>query len=333
MRRTALLLSIWACMAAPAFAADDPRPPAPPTPPAGPPDDMRPPAPPEDRVCGSRGKRGDLEVIGLTADQRLVCFDESRPERAREIGPIVLMGGETIVGIDFRPANGKLYGLGSAAGIYTIDPTDATATLVARLVDANMMAVALNGTSFGIDFNPVPDRLRVVSNAGQNLRINVDNGVTIVDAALNPAPGTGVTGVGYTNNDNDPNTQTVLYDIDTMNDQLSIQAPPNNGTLNPVGKLTVKNAVQDVGLVTGFDIFSQLRKVSAATAMTPQINTTEEVRALATLTVAMKTQVFRVNLDTGALEPRGAFRSTDAVIDIGIPLVQGPPAPGPRGGD
>ncbi len=192
-----------------------------------------------------------------------------------------------------------------------------------------MMAVALNGTSFGIDFNPVPDRLRVVSDAGQNLRINVDTGVTTVDAALNPAPGTGVTGVGYTNNDNDPNTLTVLYDIDTMNDQLSIQAPPNNGTLNPVGKLTVK----DVGLGTGFDIFSRLRQVSPATAMTPQINTTVEVRALATLTVAMKTQVYHVNLVTGAIEPRGAFRSTDTVIDIGIPLVQGPGGPGSSGSD
>ena len=322
MRRTALLLSICAWMAASVFASDGARPPAPP------------PAPPDDAVCGTRGSPRDLEVIGLTADQRLVCFRENRPEGARDIGPIVgLMGGEKLVGIDFRPANGKLYGLGSAAGIYTIDPTDATATLVARLVDASMMAVALNGTSFGIDFNPVPDRLRVVSDAGQNLRINVDNGATTVDGALNPAPGTGVTGVGYTNNDNDPNTLTVLYDIDTMNDQLSIQAPPNNGTLNPVGKLTVKNAVQDVGLGTGFDIFSRLRQVSAATAMTPQINTTVEVRALATLTVGMQTQVYRVNLVTGAIEPRGAFRSTDAVIDIGIPLVQGPGGPGSTGPD
>jgi hypothetical protein len=293
-------------------------------------DAARPPAPGDGEVCGRRGSPRDLEVIGLTGDQRLVCFRENRPEAAREIGPVVgLMGGETLVGIDFRPANGMLYGLGSAAGIYTIDPTDATATFVARLVNmATMMPVALSGTSFGIDFNPVPDRLRVVSDAGQNLRINVDNGVTIVDAALNPAPGTGVTGVGYTNNDNDPNTQTVLFDIDTLNDQLSIQAPPNNGTLNPVGKLTVKNAVQDVGLVTGFDIFSRLRAVSPATAMTPQINTTVEVRALATLTVGMQTQVYRVNLVTGAIEPRGAFRAADAVIDIGIPLLQGP---GPRG--
>ncbi len=120
MRRTALLLSICAWMAAPAFAGDDARPPAPPAP------GMRPPPPPDDAVCGTRGSPRDLEVMGLTADQRLVCFRENQPERARDIGPIVgLMGGETLVGIDFRPANGKLYGLGSAAGIYTIDPGDA----------------------------------------------------------------------------------------------------------------------------------------------------------------------------------------------------------------
>ena len=60
-------------------------------------------------------------------------------------------------------------------------------------------------------------------------------------------------GVGYTNNDADPNTATTLYDIDTATDQVSIQAPPNNGNLNPVGKLGV-----DTNAVVGFDIFSDL---------------------------------------------------------------------------
>ena len=38
-----------------------------------------------------------------------------------------------------------------------------------------------------MDFNPVPDRLRVVSDTGQSLRINVDTGAVITDTALNPA--------------------------------------------------------------------------------------------------------------------------------------------------
>lgn len=273
-------------------------------------------------VCGSNGTFDRLDVIGLTADQRLVCFNEDSPGRTRNIGAVAgLQGGETLLGIDFRPANGQLYGLGNAGGIYLINAGNANAMLVSRIVALGTTTpVPLNGTSFGVDFNPVPDRFRIISDAGQNLRVNVDNGMTNIDANLNPAPGTGVTGAGYTNNDNDPNTLTVLYDIDTMGDQLSIQAPPNNGTLNPVGRLTLNNVVQNVGLTTGFDIFSELQRVSAATATTPQINTTRRVKALAALTVGTQAQLFGVNLTTGALSSRGTLRQP--LVDIAIPLVQ-----------
>src|SRR5688572_7609093 len=150
----------------------------------------------ESGVCGSNGTFDRLDVIGLTADQRLVCFNEGSTDRSRSIGTVAgLQGGETLLGIDFRPANGQLYGLGSGGGIYLINAANASAMLVSRLVPvAPATAVALNGTSFGVDFNPVPDRFRIISDAGQNLRVNVDNGMTNVDGNLNPAPGTGVTG-------------------------------------------------------------------------------------------------------------------------------------------
>ena len=80
--------------------------------------------------------------------------------------------------------------------------------------------------------------------------------------------------------------------------------------------------MQNVGLTTGFDIFSQLQRVSAATATTPQINTTQRVKALAALAVGTQIQLFGVNLTTGALSSRGTFRAGDQIIDITIPLVQ-----------
>src|SRR5262245_33899820 len=166
------------------------------------------------RTCGEdRGR--SLEVVGLTADQRLVCFKTDRPRLARDIAAVSGLQSDTkLVGIDYRPANGALYGVGDQAGIYVIDPSTAVATLVAR---AN---VALQGTSFGVDFNPAADRLRIVSDTGQNLRINVADGVTTVDGSLTnpPNPATGVTGAMYTNNDADPNTGTTLFDIDSALD-------------------------------------------------------------------------------------------------------------------
>jgi Domain of unknown function (DUF4394) len=116
----------------------------------------------------------------------------------------------------------------------------------------------------------------------------------------------GITSVAYTNNDADPNTVTTLFNIDTILDQVNIQAPPNAGTLNPTGKLNV-----DVALTVGFDIYSKLTN-----------GTTADGRALASLISEGQTRLYSINLFTGQASGRGAFRSFNAVIDIAIPLSQ-----------
>jgi hypothetical protein len=245
-----------------------------------------------------------LQVIGLTADQRLVRFREDSPQKTRTIGSISgLSGGDTkLVGIDFRPATGALYGLGDAGGVYTLDVTNAQATFKAQL------SVALSGTSFGVDFNPTVDRLRIISDNGQNLRANVDDGSTIVDLPLNNAGVTalGVTGAAYTNNDLDANTATTLFDIDTSLDQVSIQAPPQNGSLNPSGKLLV-----DVGASVGFDIYSRLSQGRSMAAL-----------AFASLSVGGRAGFFTINLLSGEATLRNWFAFSDQVVDIALPLAQ-----------
>jgi hypothetical protein len=168
--------------------------------------------------------------------------------------------------------------------------------------------VALSGIEFGVDFNPTVDRLRIVSDNGQNLRANVDDGTTSVDLALNNAGVTalGVTGVGYTNNDLDANTATTLFDIDTTLDQVSIQAPPNNGSLNPSGKLLV-----DVGSPVGFDIYSRLSQGRSVAAI-----------GFASLSVGGRAGFFRINLLAGEATLRNWFPFSDQVVDIALPLAQ-----------
>ena len=266
--------------------------------------------------CASGGDSSywqTLQVVGLTSDQRLVCFNEFSPGEARTIGFVSgLMTDTLLVGIDFRVQDRKLYGVGNAGGVYLLDTSNGAATLVNRL------SVALNGTSFGIDFNPVADRLRIVSNTGQNLRHNVNaGGVTLTDAPLNYAPGTplnsigptatGVVGVGYTNNDLDALTSTTLYALDSNLDQIALQSPPNNGSLAAIGKLTV-----DTGAAAGFDIYSIIRN-----------GVSVDVQALATLSAADgSTALYSVKLPTGKATLRGSFSNTLKVIDIAIPLNQ-----------
>ena len=248
---------------------------------------------------------GRLQVVGLTADQRLICFSETDPGSANTLGFIsgFLRGDSKLIGIDYRPATQQLYGLGNAGGVYTID------TASARLTFRSQLNVVLSGTSFGVDFNPAVDRMRIISDTGQNLRANVDTGATLVDGILTytpPTAATGVTGAAYTNNDSDPNTATTLYDIDSTLDQVAIQSPANNGTLSATGKLTV-----DTHSSVGFDIYSTIRN-----------GTTVDVQGLASLTVGGRSGLYSITLFSGKATLRGTFSTSDQVVDIAIPLNQ-----------
>lgn len=254
-----------------------------------------------------KDKERGLTVVGLTSDQRLISFDECAPQRSKSTKPVSgLVDGDTaLIGIDYRVQDGNLYGVGNAGGVYIINAKTAVATLVNRL------SVALSGTSFGVDFNPAADRLRIISDDGQNLRHNVNaGGVTLVDGTLNYTPGTpaaSVTGAAYTNNDLDPNTSTTLFDIDSALDQVVLQSPPNNGSLAATGKLLV-----DTSLAVGFDIHSTLRGGS-----------TVEVEALASLSSPTgAASLYSINLISGKVTWRGLFKASDQVTDIAIPLDQ-----------
>ena len=90
--------------------------------------------------------------------------------------PVSISGlgaGETVLGIDVRPATGELLGLGSSSRLYTIDPVTGVAT--ARTSNAFIPALADDVAAF--DVNPVNDRVRVVTANGQNLRVNPDTGL------------------------------------------------------------------------------------------------------------------------------------------------------------
>ncbi|MBD2756117.1 DUF4394 domain-containing protein [Spirosoma validum] len=158
-----------------------------------------------------------------------------------------LQSGESIVGIDQRPVNGQLYALGSTSRLYTIAVT-ATASWSAVAV-GSAGAFTLSGTDFGFDFNPTVDRIRVVSNTGQNLRLNpMDGSLTATDGNLNPGT-PNVSAAAYTNNFAGAAT-TMLYDIDVRpGSAVLLQQNANPGILTTVGPLGI-----EVESANGFDI-------------------------------------------------------------------------------
>ena len=100
--------------------------------------------------CATRSTNGrGLAVVGLVADGSLVCFRDSNTNRLATIGTLTGFDQDTsLIGLDYRPANDTLYGVGNAGGVYTVDASTAAVKLVSRLNQP------LQGTSFGVDFNP-----------------------------------------------------------------------------------------------------------------------------------------------------------------------------------
>ncbi|MGQ0698336.1 MAG: DUF4394 domain-containing protein [Panacagrimonas sp.] len=254
------------------------------------------------KLCAPVLQRG----IALTADQRLVCFSVALPQLAVEIGALTgFIGTDTaLIGIDYRVQDGKLYGVGNTGGVYTVDVQSAALTLV------SVLTVAPVGTSFGVDFNPAADRLRIVSNTGQNLRHQL-GGATIADAVLNngaavPVTTTGIVGAAYTNNDLSPRTATTLFDISATTDQVLVQSPANSGILAPTGTLTTTTEA-----AVGFDIRSM---VNAA-------GDTVSNQGFATFTDASGVaKLYTVDVLSGVAGLIGGFSPRNRnVIDISFP--------------
>jgi hypothetical protein len=200
-------------------------------------------------------------IFGVTTANNLVRFDPAAPGTLLTTVAITgLQVGEQIVGIDFRPSDGQLYALTDGDRIYIL----ALATGVATQVGVNA-SFDVTGAAFGFDFNPVPDRIRSVSDAAQNLRLNpFDGTLSATDGVLayavadaNAAATPMVVGAAYTNSF--PGTATTtLYDIDSGLDILVMQNPPNSGTLVTVGPLGF-----DTGAQVSFDI-SRLNQAFAS---------------------------------------------------------------------
>ena len=240
------------------------------------------------------------QLVAVTAQHELIVFHAGEPRRIVERRPVTgLAAGEQIVGIDYRVARGVLYALSQAGRLYTLDvPSGAL-----RPVGAAPLAVPLQGTVFGFDFNPAADRIRVVSSTGQNLRLHPDTGAVVDgDAAMEgvqPDPvlrfawsdvNTGrtadIAAAAYTYNAKDDKL-TTNYAIDRALGALVMQGSregatpvvsPNSGQLRTVGPLGL-GPLADVS----FDIadVGNTALLAAGTAAEP------------------RTRLFSVDLETG----------------------------------
>jgi len=273
-----------------------------------------------------------VDSSALLSGNRLSAFPATFPAGFET--PVAITGlamGDSLVSIDRRPQNGFLYGLGyngttGTVQLYSVSATTAVATPIGGIANGVVGGfVAADGTTpvrigtdatttFGIDFNPTVDRIRVVNSAGQNFRMNPNNGALVdgdtvapgvnMDGALN-GPTMAAQETAYTNSAPSV-TVTTQYTIDQTIDSVCIQNPPNAGTLTLCQALSVP-----VETVQGFDIPPTVTVTTSAAAATGS--------GLAVVRASGRTQdeLVNINLANGTVTTAGPI-STAGVIGIAL---------------
>lgn len=245
----------------------------------------------------------------LTQDLQLLTVNAGQPGRVlQRVALQNLPAGERLVGMDYRISKGVLFTLSRSGRLYTINTDTGVVTPVGTAAPA-----ALEGAVFGVDFNPVADRIRVVSNSGQSLRLHPDTGaVAAVDPAVAYEPGDAQAGqkpalmaAAYTYNKKDEKL-TTNYAIDGRSGMLVRQGSvegvqpvvsPNTGRLFTVGPLGT-GALQDAAL--------DIADVSGAAFAALQTATQGPYR------------LYLVNLDSGKAEALGTLAGGAAVVGIAV---------------
>ncbi len=195
------------------------------------------------------------EIVAVTVSNHLLRFNAGQPQQVRERRPLVgLRAGDRLLGIDYRVARGQLYGLGASGQLYRIDVAQARAEPVGPGV-----ALPPGSREWGFDFNPTVDRIRVVGDAGVNLRLHPDTGALVATdgaLALDGGGASAVLAAGYTyNTQNDKITTNFAIDAQGRlltqgtREGATPAVSPNTGRLFAVGEMgtgPVAHAVFDI---------------------------------------------------------------------------------------
>ena len=201
-------------------------------------------------AAGAAASAANAATLAALQDGKAIVWIDT--DQKKVTGSVKLDGGASLVGFDVRPSDSKLYGVTPDGAIVTLDAKTGKWEKKSQLSEA-----LPKGASFSVDFNPVADRMRILSSTGMSLRVNVEDGKATVDGSLKYADGDANKGkqpmvtAGAYSNSYAGTKETALYDIDAANSAFVRQAPPNDGILNTLGKLTAK-----VDADVAFDIWS-----------------------------------------------------------------------------
>lgn len=235
-----------------------------------------------------------LEGYYLTSANRLIGFGTVDGARALLSTTLATAAGESLLDIDYRASEGRLYALGSLGGIYSI--SNSAAVLISTLPAGTLAS----GVRYVLDIDPVSDRMRVLGGNGDNLLVEINSGrvtrdtsITITGAA---AP---VAGVAFTDKtDATEGRVSLTYTLDAVGDAIHALNPARTGTTTRVAGLGL-----DATAVVGYDI-------NPATG-----------KGHAVLTVGGSNGLYRIDETVAGATPAATFLSSTPTMFSGESIV------------
>jgi len=258
-------------------------------------------------------------IFAVTQTNILIRFNAGRPGQIDSSQSISgLAAGEKVLGMDFRPANGRLYAAGSSGRLYILN----TGTGAATAVGTGSFAALVRSEALGFDFNPVSDRIHITDSTGSNFRLHPETG-DLIDgnsmlSGVQPDAGLGysgedansgrverIIGVAYTRGHGARDTtsfaidsaQAMLVTLGRPEGTTPAKTPsaPYEGRLFSVGRLEIPS-----GEHVGFDIHPVRRS------------------AYASFKESETSALYRINLETGEARRIGLIGTGTPVPGIAI---------------
>lgn len=202
----------------------------------------------DDFIYGEPIPYPDAWAIVNDGSDDLIRFSTRSPNTIHARVPVANLANSSLAAIDIRPSNGHIYGLGIVTS---------TGRLVERFPSGSVGVVGpqftVSGTNIGMDFNPVTDQLRIVSEAEMNILVNPDNADTTVQSGLSPG-NPSVVAIANTNNLPGAQGPTLIFGIDSGADSLVQLTGFQNNTVTTLGPLTDNGFQVSTNGASGLDI-------------------------------------------------------------------------------
>jgi hypothetical protein len=215
-------------------------------------------------------------IWAVDLDNNLLLFGAADPtvlSMKRRITGVPIL--KRILGIGFRPSNGRLYGVGSDSRVYTIDTLTAEATPISQQPFSPAI-VDFFDIHFAMALEPSGDRVRLISaESGGNWSISLDDGSATTGERARYAEGTAyagetprLLGIVFTEplpaaslrggmaSLSDPCTD-LMYAIDADRAEMIGSCDPDSGLYEPLGKLPEENYARCGELMWGPDGLQQ----------------------------------------------------------------------------